>query len=119
MSIFSEPPEPAMPDYGPGKQYFLVNSDQLRQLVIDWSPEIHHDVNRMEDLIRQMVDTDRAKAGLDNPKGTLTLWPNKNKKGANSPDMLGSGSVQGRVYRAAAWFSGDDNIKISILPPSK
>ena len=113
MSIFSEP-EPSA--YGPGKSYHLVTTEQLEQLIIDMSPEIRHDTNRMSDMIREMVDLERTKSGLDNPKGTLTLWPNKKKASENQPDMLGAGVVQGRKYEAAAWFHGDDNVRISILP---
>lgn len=108
-----------MSDYGAGKEYFLVELSQLRQLIIDYSPEIRRDTNRMADMIREIVDTDRAKAGLDKPSGSLTLWPNKHKTLVSHPDMLGEGRIAGRAYRAAAWFSGEHNLKISVLPAER
>jgi hypothetical protein len=102
-----------------GKQYFLVDSDQLQQLIVDLSPEIRRDVKRMEDMIREMVDTDRAKAGLDKPSGSLTLWPNKQKTKPTHPDMLGDGQIAGRKYRLAAWFKGEHNLSISVLPAER
>jgi hypothetical protein len=105
--------------YGPGKQYFLVDSEQLAQLILDLSPEIRLDCKRLEESIREMVNLDRARAGLDKPSGTLTLWPNKNKTSSSHPDMLGDGRIAGRSYRAAAWFSGEHNLKISVLPAER
>ena len=108
-----------MSDYGEGNQYFLVNSDQLRQLIIDWSPEIRLDCKRLEETLREMVKVDRARTGLDRPSGALTLWPNKNKTLDTHPDLVGDGRIAGRNYRAAAWFSGEHNLKVSVLPAER
>jgi len=116
MSIFSEPDPKA---YGTGKRYYLLDEDQLAQLILDNSPEIRRDCKRLEDTLKEMVDTDRAKAGLDKPSGSLTLWPNKNKTKPSHPDLLGDGRIAGRNYRVAAWFSGDHNLKISVLPAER
>lgn len=103
----SSPPE--------SKSYYFVDEDQLRDLILKLSPDIRHDTDRMADLIRELVTLEREKTGLDNPKGTLELVPNKDKKTAAHPDLIGSGRVTGRFYHAAAWVSGS-KIKIALLP---
>jgi hypothetical protein len=109
MSIFSpELATPALPDpraYGPGKRYFLVNEEQLRQLIIDFSPDIHRDVNRMEDLIHAIIATEREKAGLDKPDGKATLELNTLKRSDGDCDYIGKIRIAGRMYNARAWIA--------------
>lgn len=102
-----------------GDQYWILNADQLRQLILDCSPDIRRDTNRMADLIREMVDTERAKVGLDRPTGSLTLWPNKHKTRPTDPELLGEGRIAGRNYRLAAWFKGEHNLQVSVLPAER
>ena len=104
---------------GQGKQYWIVNEDQLRQLILDYSPEIRRDTQHMADMIAEMVKTDREKAGLDNPKGNIELRPNKDKKAPAHPDMIGEGRIAGRLYKAGAWVSGVDHLRISLLPKGR
>lgn len=96
-----------MSDYGSGKQYFLVDSDQLERLILDYSPEIRHDTNRMADLIREMVDTEREKRGLDKPDGKATLELNPNKRSGSDCDYRGLMWVAGRMYTVRAWIGRD------------
>jgi hypothetical protein len=102
-----------------GRRFFIVDEDELRQKIIEMSPEIRRDTERMADLIREMVALERQKAGLDNPRGTIEISPNKAKKHPSEPDLSGFGHVAGRSYRAAGWRSVTDKLKISLLPPKR
>ena len=93
--------------------------DTLRQWIIDHSPEIRHDVNLMADMIRELVTLEREKLNLDNPRGTIELWPNEDKKSATDPELIGNGRIAGRSYRAAAWISKTDRFRIVLLPPQR
>jgi hypothetical protein len=104
---------------GLGKSWYLVNDDQLREKIVELSPEIRRETGRMEDLIREMVKLEREKAGLDDPRGNIDLALNKNKKGPKDPDFIGSGRIAGRVYQVGAWISQPDKLKISLLPPRR
>jgi hypothetical protein len=93
--------------------------DDQRRRLIDSSPQIHTDVESMTSLIRELVNLEREKLGLDRPRGTLELYLNKGKKQHGDPDLTGSGFIAGRRYRAAAWLSGKDKLRISLLPKTK
>lgn len=104
---------------GPGKRFYIVDEEQLRQMVIEFSPDIRRDTDRMADLIRELVKLEREKSGLDKPAGTIELWPNKEKKNDSQPDLIGSGRIAGRPYRAAAWISKPDKLKVSLQPKER
>ena len=104
--------------YGPGKSWFLVNEEQLREKIVELMPDVRRETGRMEDLIREMVKLEREKAGLDNPRGIVELLPYK-KKAHDDPDVTGSGTIAGRSYRAAGWISSEGNLRISLLPPKR
>lgn len=87
----------------------------MREWILELSPDIKREADRMADLIRELVTLEREKTGLDNPHGTLELLRNKDKKDASHPDLVGSGRVAGRFYHAAGWISGS-KIKIALLP---
>jgi hypothetical protein len=93
--------------------------DDQRHRLIDSFPQIHTNVESMTALIRELVNLEREKLGLDRPRGTLELYSNKGKKQPSDPDLTGSGLIAGRRYRAAAWLSGKDKIRISLLPKTK
>lgn len=103
---------------GPGHRFHIVDEDRLRELILDFSPQIQRDVDIMADLIRDQVKLEREKSGFDNPRGTLELYPNQ-KKHAADPDLIGTGRIAGRVYRAAAWCFKTDRLKIALLPARK
>lgn len=90
--------------------------DIVRDWIISQTPQLHNDAQAIADLLRESVKFEREKAGLDNPKGTLELHPNKDKKSPAQPDLIGSGWVAGRRYGAAAWISATDKLKIALLP---
>jgi hypothetical protein len=93
--------------------------DNQRRRYLDCSPQIHADAQAMTTIIRELVNLEREKLGLDRPRGTAELYLNKEKKQPSDPDLTGSGFIAGRRYRAAAWFSGKDKIRISLLPKAK
>src|SRR5215471_1471494 len=93
-----------------------IAEDALRQGIIDASPQIHADVQLMAKMIRELVDLERAKLGLDRPRGTIELYPNKDKKGSTDPDFIGSGRVAGRFYSAALWHKPNNKLRVSLLP---
>ena len=99
-----------------GQRWFLLNEDQLDLLIRRISPQIHDDINRQEDLIRELVNLERTKLGLDKPTGSIELWANKDKKYAREPDFIGSSRIAGRYYRAAAWLCPPDRIRIELGP---
>jgi hypothetical protein len=101
---------------GPGRRFFLVNEDQLRQLILDYSPDIRRDTDRMGDLMRELIKFEREKAGFDKPGGTIELSRNRTKKEAGHPDLIGSGVIAGRSYRVVAWFPSKGKIRIRLLP---
>ena len=98
-----------------GRRFFIIDEERLRELIMDFSPEIRHDTALVADLIRDLVKTEREKAGLDRPRGMIELYKNSQKTG-NDPDLIGSGRIAGRFYRAAGWFGKTDKLKIALLP---
>jgi hypothetical protein len=101
------------------QQVLNIALDDQRRRLIDSSPQIHADVQSMTALIRELVNLEREKLGLDRPRGALELYLNKGKKQPSDPDLTGSGFIAGRRYRAAAWLSGKDKLRISLLPKTK
>lgn len=101
---------------GAGKRFFIVDEDQLREKILEMSPDIRRDTDRMADLVRDMVKLEREKLGLDNAKGVIELWPNKDKRQPSDPDWMGSGKVCGRSYRVAGFISKNGCFRISLLP---
>jgi hypothetical protein len=99
-----------------GRRFLIIDEEKLQQLIFELSPDIRRDTERMGDMIRELVNLEREKSGLDQPKGTLELLPNQGKKHASEPDLTGSGFVAGRSYQAAAWISKNDKLRISLLP---
>ena len=105
-------PPPTMDD---PKGIWFRDENALREAVLDLSPELRHDTKHLADILSQMVDLERIKRGLDNPRGSITLEFNKHKSGFKDPDLTGSGTVAGRHYRALAWKRGDHlNIALEI-----
>jgi len=107
-------------DNGQGKRFFILDEEALRQKILELSPEIRRDTERMEDMIRELVKLEREKRGLDNPKGTLELIANDRKASSSpdSPDVIGTGWVAGRPYRAAGWLTRNGKLRIALLPPN-
>jgi len=99
-----------------GRAFYIVDEDALRAKILQFSPEIHRDTLRMEDMIRELVNHEREKLGLDNPRGALELIDNTQKKDSDHPDLIGSGFIAGRPYRAAGWLAKNGKLKIALLP---
>lgn len=96
-----------MSDSLAGKQYFLVNSDQLEQLIIELSPDIRRDTNRMADLIGSFVELEREQKGLDKVGGKGTLSLNKNRKNLKAPDFSGRIRISGKSYEVSAYVGNN------------
>lgn len=100
----------------PGRAYFIVDEEGLRQKILELSPEMRRDTERLADLLRELVKFEREKAGLDNPSGRIELYPNSQKSHPTQPDLIGTGWVGGKFYQAAAWIGKTDKIKIALQP---
>jgi hypothetical protein len=103
-------------DTGPGKRFFIVDEELLRQKIVELSPQIRRDTGRMEDIIGELVKLEREKRGLDNPRGCLELAANSEKTDHDQPDLIGNGLIAGRFYRAAGWLTKNGKLKIALLP---
>jgi hypothetical protein len=103
---------------GLGRRFFIVDEDQLRQKILELSPDIRRDTDREEEMIRELVKLEREKLGLDNPRGNIELSPYK-KKNPSDPDLTGTGKVAGRFYRVAGWISKTGKLRIALLPRAR
>jgi hypothetical protein len=115
--------EPASPEQikpGLGRRFFIVDEDQLRQKILELSPEIRRDTGRMEDIIRELVALERQKRGLDRLHGDGQLRPNKDKRSELEPDFIGEAKIAGHSYRMEARKAHDsfagNFLKIKFLP---
>jgi hypothetical protein len=96
----------------------IAEDDQRRRL-IELSPQIKADVDLMAAMIRELVNLEREKLGLDRPRGFITLYLNREKKRTPEPDLTGSGKIAGRQYQAAGWISGKEKIRVAVFPKAK
>jgi hypothetical protein len=95
------------------------DSDALRQIMIALAPGLRADVEQMTRVMREMVELERMKRGLDRPGGKLLLSPNADKKSDHDPDLIGSGSITGRQYRCAGWITKNGKLQIGLLPQNQ
>jgi hypothetical protein len=93
-----------------------IAEEDFRRRVIEQAPKIRADVELMAQMIRELVNLEREKRGLDNPRGTLELRPNPEKRSPTDSDLIGSGSVRGHFYRASGWLSKTEKLRILLLP---
>jgi len=96
----------------------IAEDDQRRRLIESY-PQIKADVDLMAAMIRELVNLEREKLGLDRPRGFITLYLNRERKNAHSPDLTGSGKIAGRQYQAAGWISGKEKIRVAVFPKAK
>jgi hypothetical protein len=96
----------------------IAEDDQRRRL-IESSPQIKADVDLMAAMIRELVNLEREKLGLDRPRGFITLYLNREKKRTSEPDLTGSGKIAGRRYQVAGWISGKEKIRVAVFPKAK
>jgi hypothetical protein len=95
----------------------LIAEEDLRRRVLEESPQIHHDVELMADMIGELVKLEREKRGLDRPRGFITLYLNREKKRDSEPDLTGSGKIAGHDYQASGWVTpGKEKIRIAVFP---
>jgi hypothetical protein len=102
----------------PPKEYFLVDSDQLEELIIQLSPEIRHDTRQMADLIAEIVHLEREKRGLGIRGGKGTLELNKHRRpNSSAPDFTGEIAISGKHYLVKAYVGGNQQfINLTFTP---
>jgi hypothetical protein len=90
--------------------------------LVDWLAATSNDpiISDFRDTLRDMVATERAKAGLENPKGELRLYPTKAGASSFGAAAIGEGQIGGRNYKAFARLerdgAGQEFLKISLIP---
>jgi hypothetical protein len=98
---------PPTPGQASGRRFFIVDEEQLRQKILELSPEIRRDTQRMEDIIHELVSLEREKLGLDRLSGDGQLRPKKDKLSPGEPDFIGEAKIAGRFYRIQAVKASD------------
>jgi len=93
--------------------------DTLRERILLIAPELRHDINVMADVIRELVKLERDKAGLDAETGGLELHPNESRSSEHAPHLIGSGTVAGRRYEAAAWLAPNNVLRVALIKPRR
>ena len=91
-----------------------MNDDELRERIKEISPEIRHDIKVMEDLLREIIKSERDKQGKNAYDGQIVLELNQHKDHGAQPDLVGSGTVNAVKYRAAAWVQTDGKLKLGL-----
>jgi len=110
-----------MDSIGQGQAWFLVNEDQLRQMIVDLAPQVRHDVDIMADLIREMIKIEREKTASAQPSApiSLYLYPGK-KKQKYDPDFVGKTVIRGRDFEALGRYGFDPDkrkvLRLTLSP---
>jgi AAA domain len=65
---------------------FIVDEDQLRQKILELSPEIRRDTQRMEDMISELVALEREKLGRSRAGGFSQLQPKSDDLSPEQPN---------------------------------
>ena len=91
-----------------------IAEDDLRRRMIEQVPEIRHEVGRMENILRDLVDLERLKIPPETGRGYFVL--NKRSKGKYS----GIGSIGAKKYKIRGVLaqdpSGKEILKITLFP---
>jgi hypothetical protein len=98
------------------EQILRIAEDDLRARVMEISPQIARSVELEADMIRELVELERQKAGLDKTGGTIHLYPYKEKNDPAEPDIVGSARISGCSYRAAGWLTKNGGLRIALVP---
>lgn len=96
-----------------------IDEESLRERLIAMSPQLRQEHEHIAGLLRELVNLERQKMGLDHPGGKLWLYPNQEKKNDTDPDLIGKGLVNARPYQAAGWVTKSKKLKIALLPPRR
>jgi hypothetical protein len=102
----------------PGKEYFLVDSDQLEQLILKLSPEIRYSSRQLADVLAEIVHLEREKRGLGPRGGKGSLELNKNRPlNPHAPDYTGEVAISGKRYFVKAYVGSDQQfINLTCSP---
>jgi len=91
-----------------------IAEDDLRRRMIEQVPEIRAEVNRMENILREMIDLERLKIPPETGRGNLVLY--KQPLGKYS----GKGGIGTKKYKVRGTFakdhSGKEIFKITLFP---
>ena len=87
----------------------LIAEDDLRRRIVEFSPEIKADVQVMAQIIRELVDLERAKVAAKNlgdipGKIRITLYPDKVPRAGIDPCHVGTLRLGGRSFLVRAWL---------------
>lgn len=86
-----------------------IAEEDLCARIIEFSPEIRSDVQVMAQIIRELVDLERAKVAAKNlgdipGKIRITLYPDKVPRAGIDPCHVGTLRLGGRSFLVRAWL---------------
>src|SRR5215470_11068570 len=97
-----------------------IAEDDLRRRISEQVPEIRTDVERMENALRELVDFERSKLPPAHNFGYLILKANKAKKKPSDPDVIGSGKIAAKPFKAVGYSCvdplGEKFFKVTLQP---
>jgi len=118
-----EKPEPFTPEQIAADTHRLrleraqrIAEEDLRRRMIEQVPEIRHEVARMENILREIVDLERLKIPPETGRGYLVL-----KEGPKTK-YTGTAWIGAKKYKARGIIAKDPSrkpiIKITLFPTS-
>src|ERR1700746_793860 len=107
MDLYQQAPHSSSAQDQRTERVLNIALDDLANRFIQTTPELHADVAVMSDVIRELVNTERAKRGLDRLCGGGQLRPNQNKVSDPEPDFIGEAKIAGHSYRIEGRKSHD------------
>jgi len=91
-----------------------IAEDDLRRRMIEQVPDIRHEAQKMEILLRELIDSERLKMPPETGRGYFVL--NSEKRGTYS----GQGNIGAKKYKVRANQAkdphGNEIIKITLYP---
>ena len=97
-----------------------IAQDDLRRRIIEQVPEIRHEVDRMENVLRELVDFERSKLPPAHNFGYLILKANKAKKKLSDPDIVGNARIGDKNFKATGYSNtdpiGEKFLKVTLQP---
>ena len=97
-----------------------IAEEDLRRRISEQAPEIRQEVERMENALRELVDFERSKLPPAHNCGYLILKANKAKKKPSDPDVIGTGKMAAKTFKATGYSCvdplGEKFFKITMEP---
>jgi hypothetical protein len=107
MDLYQQAPHSSSSQDQRSQRVLNIALDDLANRFIETTPQLHADVQVMAAMIRELVNTEREKRGLDRLRGAGQLGPNQNKVSAPEPDFIGEAKIAGYSYRIEGRKSHD------------